>query len=273
MVTCSPPSHHHLHSFFLRFSCTPRYATAGGITNTALDLIRSSDTGEYDHIDFTDLVVHSGGKWVYVLSSPIRNSPGAVIPRTAALAGAIDLEALTSQPSISRVVGVSDVPPSPSLHTHTRLSRDAVIHTSPGGVINAGFNDTLSTGGQSKVNVGNTLLGFLVFVLFVLFLWTLPLWALRKMCGTSELGWARSWRWTRLYFSLPVRRVPRHRRPVFRTNWGYFWALKLLLLGGEVGQHLLFVGAAPKGTLTDAEFKTASWGTFSSTALKRVLLW
>jgi hypothetical protein len=265
VVTCPPPSHHHLHPFFLRFSCTPRYATAGGITNTALNLIRSSDTGEYDHIDFTDLicvVVHPGGKWVYVLSSPIRISPGAVVPTTAALAGGIDLEALTSKPSISRVVEVSDVPSSPISHTHTRVLRGAAIPTSPGGVINAGFNDTPSMGGQSEVNVGNTLLGFLIFVLCVLPLWMLPRWALRKMCGTSELGWVRSWRRrTRLYFSLPVRRVPRHRRPVFRTNWGYCWALNLLL-GCEVGQHLLFVGAAPKGTLTDAEFKTASWGTF-----------
>ena len=194
-----------------------------------------------------------------VLSTPIRVSPGAVIPTMVALAGVIDPEVLTSKSSIA-YVGVSDVP-SPILHPPTRVSRGAVIHTSPGGVINAGFNATPSTGGQSKVDVGNTLLlGFLVFMLFVLPLWTLSLWALRKMCGTRELrGWARSWRRTRL----PVRRVPRHRRPVFRTIGGY-WALNLLLLGGEVGKHLLFVGAAPKGTLTDAEFKAASWGTFSN---------
>ena len=65
---------------------------------------------------------------------------------------------------------------------------------------------------------------------------------------------------------LPARRVSRWRYPVFQT-FGGFGALALLL--GD--QHLLFVGAAPKGTLTDAEFKTASWGTFDYTALKRGL--
>ena len=65
---------------------------------------------------------------------------------------------------------------------------------------------------------------------------------------------------------LPARRVSRWRYPVFQT-FGGFGALALLL--GD--QHLLFVGAAPKGTLTDAEFKTASWGTFDFTALKRGL--
>ena len=60
---------------------------------------------------------------------------------------------------------------------------------------------------------------------------------------------------------LPARRVSRRRYLVSRGHT--YWALALLL----GGKHLPFVGAAPKGTLTDAEFKTASWGTFDYTAL------
>ena len=39
------------------------------------------------------------------------------------------------------------------------------------------------------------------------------------------------------------------------------WALSVLA-GGGWGGVVLLVGATPKGELTDAEFKTASWGTY-----------
>jgi len=57
--------------FVLRVPCTPRYKTTGGIATNSVNLIRSTDTGIYDHINFHDpicVVIHPAGKWVYVLS-------------------------------------------------------------------------------------------------------------------------------------------------------------------------------------------------------------
>ena len=101
------------------------------------------------------------------------------------------------------------------------------------------------------------MLRLLVFVLFVLPLLALPRLALRKTRGVQRFGGrdlvasiAQSWGRMRL----SVQYVPWRQCPM-----GY-WAL-FFLLGGGGDQHLLFVEATPKGTLTDAEFKTASWGT------------
>ena len=60
-----------------------RYATAGGISNTPINVIRSSDSGMVDLTDPICVVVHPGGKWVYVLSQGNPSSPsrgyGAIV--------------------------------------------------------------------------------------------------------------------------------------------------------------------------------------------------
>ena len=189
-----------------------------------------------------------------------------VVIATTTAAWGVGLGALASEVG-TLYGGVANVPPSPNSHTLAPIrALQAAVNPTSGGVhstttitgftssgevhvTNARFtasNDSPSTGERINMDAGSTLRGgLLAFVRFVLPLWALPLLALRRM---------RSWRRARL----PAQRMPR-RRPVFRTIGGY-WAV-ILLLGGEVGQHLLFVGAVPNGILTDAEFKEASWGT------------
>ena len=153
--------------------------------------------------------------------------------------------------------------PSPSSHRPTPKIRasSAVVIPTPGGATetNAGCaasNKTPAVDGWNSVGAGSNIQVLFIFVLFVLPLWALSRLALRKTHGVRGQRHARSRGRTRL----PARRVPRRRCYVFRTIGGGCWALALLL-GGGGGQHLLFVEATAKGTLTDAEFKLASWGT------------
>ena len=157
--------------------------------------------------------------------------------------------------------------PSPSSHAPTptlqctRASPTAVVRTS-GGVTNAAFTVASDTpamlGGRNTVDSESTLLQIFAFVLFVFSLWALPLLALKKTRGgMRELRFARSWGRT----SLPAQRVPRRRRPAFRTRRGY-WAMALFLGGGGCPHlHPIFVGGSQ---LTDSQFKAASWGTFNN---------
>ena len=195
-------------------------------------------------------------------------SPTAVIPPTTA-AGDVDPKALISKTSTTNEV--ADVLHSTNLHTTTpiRVSPGAATRTS-GGVTtrSSRHRTTLLMGGRNEVDSGSTVWRLLVFVLVGLPFLTLP--RLRRTRGVQR-SWrrdlsasiARFWGRTRLL----VRCVsPWRQYPV-----GY-WVL-FFLIGGGGGPHLFFVEATPKGTLTDAEFETATWGTLVQTQLTRTCVY
>ena len=146
-------------------------------------------------------------------SSHIDVSPTAVIPPTAT-AGDVDPETLTSN-TCTMNGGAADVR---SINSHTttpiRVSPGAATRTSRGVTNTRASNDTLPIDGLNKVDAGSTVMRLLVSVL--------PLLALLLLASnTRSRGRTR----------LPAQRMPRRRRPAFRTRMGY-WTMALFL-GGE----------------------------------------
>ena len=184
------------------------------------------------------------------LSSPLILSPPLPSQCGPTTIAAGDRSGLASERSTA-FGGISDVP-SPS------SSALAPIRASPSGSVTETAGYTASNDAPA-MGVGSNIPALFVFVLFVLPLWALSHLAPRRTHGVRRQSRARS----RGRPHLPARRVPGRRGSVFR---GGYWALALFLGGGRAGQHLLVEASHAEGhssTMTDTEFKTASWGTFN----------
>ena len=186
------------------------------------------------------------------LSSPLILSPPLPSQCGPTTIAAGDRSGLASERSTA-FGGIEDVP-SPS------SSALAPIRASPSGSVTETAGYTASNDAPA-MGAGRYIQALFVFVLFVLPLWALSHLAPRRTHGVRRQSRARS----RGRTHLPARRVPGRRGSVFRTI-GSGYCLALFLGGGRGGQHLLVEALHAEGhssTMTDAEFKTASWGTFN----------